>query len=83
MSTHPGRVGKDEAFNVETFPDAMLAACSVEPEMSLTQVSELADALSNAQFSELFDTAWACNQKSLDVPFSALASRLLRQSAQT
>ena len=80
MSQHPGRTGKEEAFNVDTFPDAMLAACAVEPVMELEQVHELGDALSNAQFSELFDCAWACNQKSLDVPFSALASRLLRES---
>lgn len=80
MAAHPGRPGKDEAFNTETFPDAMLAACAVEPEMTVEQVTSLADSLGNAEFSALFDCAWSCNQKSLDVPFSVLASRVLRES---
>lgn len=79
MAEHPGRTGKDEAFNVESFPDAMLAACAVDPVMTLEEVHELGDALSNAQFSELFDCAWSCNQRALDVPFSVLASRALRE----
>lgn len=80
MAEHPGRSGKDEAFNVDTFPDALIAACAVDPEMTPEEVKELGDSLSNAQFSTLFDCAWGCNQSALDVPFSVLASQALRAS---
>lgn len=80
MAEHPGRPGKDEAFNTETFPDAMLAACAVDPVMNVEEVTELADTLSNSQFGALFECAWACNQKAFDVPFSVAASRVLSES---
>ncbi len=80
IADHPARPGKDEAFNAETFPDAMLAACSVDPEMTPDDVAALGDVLSNAQYSVLFEAAWSCNAARLDVPFSVLASRVLHES---
>lgn len=80
MAEHPARQGKNEGFNLETLPDALIAACSVEPAMTLEEVQKLCDALSNAQFQSLFECAWSCNQTALDVPFSGLALRVLRAS---
>lgn len=80
MAAHPGRAGKDEAFNLDTFPTALLAACAVEPSLTEAQADQLGDVLNNAQYGALFDCAWQANQRELDIPFSVLASRVLRES---
>lgn len=80
MAAHPAREGKEEGFDLDTLPAALLAASCIEPTMTSEDADALANVLNNAQFGQLFDTAWRCSNRELDVPFSALASRVLRDS---
>lgn len=80
MARHPGRRELDEAFNVDTIAADVIASCAVDPEMTIEDADSLADVLNNAQFGALFECAWRCNTKALDVPFSVIASRVLRDS---
>lgn len=48
-------------WNAETFPIAIVAACTVEPAMDETQAAALAERLSNAQWSKLYTAAMAVN----------------------
>lgn len=82
VAAHPGRKDKQEAWNTETLPGAVIAACAVSPEMTLADVDDLMQVLNSGQRDDLFDAAWRVNTKSLDIPFSGAASRVLADTEQ-
>ena len=72
-AAHPGRDGKSEAWNVETFPPALIVACCVDPQLDAAGVERLFEVLNQGQRDLLFQAAWDANQGS-DVPFWRAAS---------
>lgn len=86
VAEHPPRAGNDRdtamGLNEETFFEAMVRACVVEPTLDDEDWKTLLDdALSDAQWGQLTNAAWAVNARDVDVPFSRLASRTLASSA--
>jgi hypothetical protein len=66
--------------NSETFFDAMIRACLVDPELDDAEWAQLNEALTDMQYENLSDAAWALNRREVDVPFSRAASRMRRTS---
>lgn len=82
LAEHPSD-NDNEAFNSETFPRALIAACCIDPVMSVDQVGELFETLSQGDIKELFDAAWdCCNARAGAVPFSLAVSALLVSTAE-
>lgn len=85
---HPPRRDEDGSIlpedrpgvNAETFFDAIIRACLVDPELTDDEWAQLADALTDRQFDDLFDAAWGLNRREVDIPFSRAASRMRRAS---
>ena len=63
-------------FNPGTFPAALLAACSIDPQMDEDQARELEDRLSDGQFTKLWNTAITLNVGDDAAPKSVLPSVL-------
>lgn len=84
LGEHPAREGepRDAAtgFNCDTFFDALARESLVDPAVTAEQWEQLADTLSDPQYEELTDAAWAVNRRGVDVPFSSAASRALSLS---
>lgn len=78
---HAPRKGHDEVWNIETFPPALIAACAVEPPMTVQRADELLNTLNVGQANILFEAALAVNTGKFDVPFSAAAYATLRVTA--
>lgn len=87
---HPPRRGDDNeivepdryvGINAETFYEAMIRACLVDPELDDESWFRLSEALTDRQFEDLSDAAWAVNRREVDIPFSHAASRMKRDSA--
>lgn len=81
---HPPREGNDRdrvvGANEDTFFDALVRACVVEPVFSDAQWERFNSALSDGQWQELVTAAWAVNERSVDVPFSRAASQVTQGS---
>lgn len=79
----------DLGFNPETFPAAAIAACLVEPKLTLAQVKILEDGedgeggLTDAQFSELFNAVVSANVSGLTTPKSLAAGAVRRANARS
>jgi hypothetical protein len=71
------RIGVD----VSTFYDAILRACLVDPELTDEEFAQLLDSITDRQYDELTEAAWALNRKEVDIPFSRAASEVKRISA--
>lgn len=69
--------GGDGKLDMATFMPALVAACSVDPAMTVAQVGELNDILSHGQFVALFQAAFDSCIEVDGVPFSELASRVM------
>lgn len=67
--------------NAETFFDALIRACLVDPELDDAEWLQLVEALTDAQYDELSGAAWLLNRSEVDIPFSRAASRAKRLSA--
>ncbi|MET9339279.1 hypothetical protein [Nonomuraea sp. NPDC003804] len=80
QAEHPGREGKEEAWNPATFGVALLAECAVEPAMNVGQAGQLVDRLTHGQWDDLFTTLWAMNRSKVEVPKSRKVSAALRNS---
>lgn len=81
VDQHPAREGVDPSdYNTETFPPAALAACSMEPKISLEKAGMLIDRLSAGQWSSLWQAVLGLNIYEPDIPFSATASQVTRAS---
>lgn len=76
LAAHPGKT-PSELFNAETFFEAMVPACCVEPEMTVEEYGQLREVLNEAQRRELENAAWAVNDEATAVPFSLPASAML------
>jgi hypothetical protein len=89
MAEHPYRTGEDGkvltadamGVNSETFFDALIRVCVVDPQLSDDEWSRLDEVLSDRQFDELANAAWGINRNTVDVPFSSAASRTLTSGA--
>lgn len=79
LGEHPPREGDEmdarTGFNRDTFYDALVRECVVEPQLSDEQWDTLDAALSTAQFAALKTTAMVINSADVDVPFLLAASR--------
>lgn len=61
------------AWNGDTFPPALVAACLSEPEVSLEEMNEIwvSGEWSTGELSTLFNTASSLCMEGMDIPFSA------------
>jgi hypothetical protein len=82
VNAHPPRrndeneIVDDDKFigvNAETFFDAMVRACLVDPELDEQGWNDLAESLTSHQWDALSDAAWGLNRREVDVPFSHAA----------
>jgi hypothetical protein len=67
--------------NMNTWPAALISACCIDPVMTLEQVEELLDVLTDGQRERLFLCAAQLNRDLVDVPKSVAASAILASSA--
>lgn len=75
LAAHPARPGTDDgAWNVDTYPHALIAATCLEPAMTVEQVEQLDELLNQRQRNELFDAAWRAQVGETRVPSSRAAS---------
>lgn len=89
VAAHPPRRDGDEVdardrirgVNVETFFPALVRESVVDPTLDDAEWSLLLDeSLTDRQFDELANAAWALNRGEVDIPFSPVASRMTRSS---
>ncbi|MEU8371223.1 hypothetical protein [Micromonospora tulbaghiae] len=67
--------------NTETFYEALVRRSVVDPQLDDAEWQTLlGGALTDRQFTELAETAWALNRREVDIPFSPAASRMTRGS---
>lgn len=76
VAAHPSK-NKNEAWDPETFPKALLSTCCVDPVMTPEQVVELFDVLNEGQRGELVQAAYDVNAEATSIPFSVSASGIL------
>jgi len=76
LAKHAPKSDASQLFDVDTFPQAAIAACCVDPVMTADEYAELAQVLTGAQESELFDAVWRVNTQT-NVPFSLASSAIL------
>lgn len=74
LAAHPARPGQDEAWNNDTYPEALIAESCLEPAMTLEQLGALSEVLNQRQRNELFNGAWAAQVGETRVPTSRAAS---------
>lgn len=65
-----------DGLDWDTFPTALIAACAVDPEMTVEQAGRLAQTVTDRQWDDLFATAMALNRAEVSVPFSLAASAI-------
>lgn len=75
VSKHPPKPdqrAEGASFDIDSFAPALIAACCVEPEISVAQAKEIWDseAWSRGDVMVLFRNAVELNNRGLDVPFS-------------
>lgn len=86
---HPPRKGDDGGVvdsdrigvNADTFYDAIIRACLIDPELTDDEFEQLTGALTDRQYDDIAEAAWGLNRREVDVPFSRAASRMKRDSA--
>lgn len=78
IKANPPQEGDPADVDEESFVLGMIAACCLEPQMTEEQATALRDdALTDGQWQELANAAWALNKNMVEVPLSiAAASRL-------
>lgn len=76
LAAHAARpnVADDGAWNNDTYPSALIAACCIEPAMTVEQVEQLDEVLNQRQRNVLFNTAWSAQVGETQVPTSRAAS---------
>lgn len=84
-AAHEPRDKKNEAVNLETFPAACIAASLIKVDgddatVDIAEVETLFDVLNEGQVDQLFNAAWEANTGGRTVPFSGLASAILRST---
>lgn len=87
VQSHPPRKDnegdKQLGINQDTFFDALIGACVVDPELDEERLTGLLDALTSHQFDQLTEAAWSINRQDVSVPFSPIASRIITSSGGT
>ena len=85
IAEHPPREDDETdralGLNQDTFFDAAIRACVVEPDFDDADWDALDEVLSDAEWNTLSNAAWAVNARDVNVPFSQRASRILASSA--
>jgi hypothetical protein len=82
VSEHPPRPeDRDLDYNAETFPQAAVQACAVEPTLTTSEVRRLAETLSLSQWLKLWQAALAANLGDDAAPKSVIATAVRRRSA--
>jgi hypothetical protein len=76
VAAHPSK-NKNEAWDPNTFPQALLAACCVDPEMKPADVDALFEVLNEGQRNEILQAAYDVNAEATSIPFSVSASGIL------
>ncbi len=71
---------KKTGWNVETFPEALIRRCLVEPVFTDAQWSRFVDCLTQHQYDRLGVVAIEVNKRDVAVPFSFAASRIRSNS---
>ena len=68
----PDQRAEGSSFDIDSFAPALIAACSVEPEISVTQAKKIwdSDDWSRGDVMVLFRNAVELNNRGLDIPFS-------------
>lgn len=68
----PDQRAEGASFDIDTFAPALISACSVEPEISLTEAKTIweSDDWSRGDVMVLFRNAVELNNRGLDIPFS-------------
>jgi len=72
LADNPGKDGS--GWDKEEFPVELIAACSLDPVMTREEVIGLGDILSDGQWEELFDAAFAACREVDGIPFNVAAS---------
>lgn len=67
-------------YNADTLGPALVRRSVIDPQVSEEQWARLGKVLSDGQWEQLTDAAWALNRRAVDVPFSLAASQMLRTS---
>ncbi|MFF4417096.1 hypothetical protein ACFYY8_31635 [Streptosporangium sp. NPDC001559] len=80
VAAHPPKEGGKGDVDWDTFPTALVAACAIEPKMTLDEARQLSGALTQAQWDALYVAAFEVNKADVDVPFSYNASAVLSAS---
>jgi hypothetical protein len=75
VSKHPPKPeqrAEGSSFDMDTFAPALIAACAVEPEISVTEAKQIweSDDWSRGDVMVLFRNAVELNNRGLDIPFS-------------
>jgi hypothetical protein len=82
LAAHPPRKDrKEQVFNADGFEPALLAACCVDPVMTVDQAAELLGMVSDGQAATLFTGGWTVNEEQTPVPFSLAASAVRGSTA--
>lgn len=76
LAAHPSKDGS-QSWDPETFGPALVAACAIDPVMTLEQVAELFSIANHAQREDLFRGAWEVNTEAPSIPFSLTDSGIL------
>lgn len=86
VEEHPPREDRrdDEAFgaNMSTFPIHLIALSCIDPVMTVEQVGQLAEVLTEGQLMAMFGCITTLNRINLEVPKSAAASAILAKPGQ-
>jgi hypothetical protein len=81
FTANPAREGKSEGFNPVTGLPSLIAACCVDPAMTVAQAQQLCERLGTGQADKLFSAALDVTNSDGAVPFSVVASATLRATA--
>jgi len=76
LDANPAREGKSEAWNPAGEP-ALVAACCVDPQMTVEDARELRASI-GGDWDRLTKAAWEASTEGSSVPFSFIASAILR-----
>ncbi|MFC5744832.1 hypothetical protein [Actinomadura rugatobispora] len=85
VAEHPPR--KDDQMdalygvNMHTFPHTLISKCCIDPPMTVEQVADLCDVLTDGQQMDLFLCPAQLNRERVDIPKSAAASAVLASTA--
>lgn len=87
LAEHPMRDGNDGdkalGANEDTFPEALILASVVEPDMSRAELVDLLDNLSEGEFEHLFATTYALNRVMTADPLGSRYSVLTPNTDET